>query len=374
MKTFRSHHRWVCVIVGGHLAALALCLLQVPVPAAAGTYSFLDFPGALGTRCQDISGSNIVGTYYDSIVGSHGFLYDGSTYTTIDPSGGTYTVPTSVSGNRVAGSYRDSIGRYHGFLYDGADQTYTTLDIGTAGTWANSISGSNVVGQYRDAAGVYHGFLYNGSTYTTLDPGGSTGTNATSVSGSNVVGYYTKSSRNYGFLYNGSTYTTLDYPGALSMGPTAVSGGNVVGTTYNSWSSTFSFLYDGSRYWEIGDPAAPELEGTYAVDVYGTTVVGHTTIGSYTHSIYPQAFVWDKGGPYPFTILSVPNSGRDTYANAIYGNVVVGDFYDTTTGTGRGFIYTIPEPSTLALLCVAAGLGLSRFMAYRRRHARPQQP
>jgi hypothetical protein len=357
MTKFRSRCRWVPVPAAAIAAALVFSIVQPPPPAGAGTYTTFDFPGSSATLISDISGSSIIGTYSASGKG-HGYLYDGSTYTTLDVTGATSTYFVSVYGNRVVGSYADSAGRSHGFLYDGAGQTYTTLDVGTTGTWVNSISGSNVVGQYRDAAGTYHGFLYNGSTYTTLDPVGSTYTMVTGVSGSNVVGYYQKAigpiGHTHGFLYNGSTYITLDYPGAYSTGADAVYGSTVVGSAWDE-GPNYGFLYHYGSYSQF---ALPGFDiSTVPCDMYGDVVVGkyHIYPGGYRHG-----FVYDaRIGT--FTMLDVPGAdpNRDTYPSAIWDEVAVGDYYDTTTHTTRGFIYTIPEPSAIVLL----GIGVAGLMA-----------
>jgi hypothetical protein len=370
MTRFRLRLPHVSVATTAIAATLAFYSVQPPTPVAAGTYTTFDL--TLG-GINDLYGSATVSSRWDSAAGGvRSYLYDiydTSAYTTIHATGSTSTYAQSLFGKRVAGYYRDAAGKSHGFLYESG--SYTTLDVGTSGTWATSVSADRVVGYYKGSgSNQYHGFVYDGSTYTMLDPVGSTSSQASSISGNNIVGSYRDTAgRNYGYLYNGSTYTTLNYPGEGTWSwAVAVSGGNVAGQAFDVYGPMYSFLYDGSHYWQIGDSSGGEADlGTRATDVYGSTVVGYYNVGL----PYDRAFVWDSG---TMTFLNVPGSGGNTHANAIWGNVVVGDYYDTTTHTTRGFIYTIPEPSTLALLCVAAALSLSRFMAYRRRHARPQQP
>ena len=51
--------------------------------ARASDWTILDYPGAKFTEAYDISGSNVVGWYMDSL-GIHGFIYDGTSWTTLD--------------------------------------------------------------------------------------------------------------------------------------------------------------------------------------------------------------------------------------------------------------------------------------------------
>ena len=94
------------------LSALLLC----GAGQAKAGYVTLDPPGSTITLVYGVSGGNVVGSYYDSVGMSHGFLYDGSGFTTLDPPGSNYTVAQGVSGANVVGDYLDSAG-FHGFLY-----------------------------------------------------------------------------------------------------------------------------------------------------------------------------------------------------------------------------------------------------------------
>ena len=198
------------------------------------------FSSARNTKALGISGANIVGFYNNNrTLADYGFLYNGSTYTTLsEPLGTNGTDADGVSGSEVVGRYYDSLWNCHGFLYDINSSTYTTLDdpLAATGTVANGVDGGNIVGGYSDSSWNCHGFLYNisTSTYTTLDdPLGTDGTLPRGVSGDNIVGTYVDPSGNvHGFLYNisSSTYTTLDDPlGTDGTLPCGVSGSNIVG-------------------------------------------------------------------------------------------------------------------------------------------------
>jgi len=121
--------------------------------ARAGTWTTLDYPGASNTTVNGISGSSIVGGYYDSSGNGHGFLYNGTTWTTLDYPGAFATEAYGINISRIVGLHG------LGFLYDGT--TWTTLDYpGASNTYANGISGSKIVGSYEDTNFRLHGFFF----------------------------------------------------------------------------------------------------------------------------------------------------------------------------------------------------------------------
>ncbi len=278
-------------------SAFALVLLGVG-RAEAISYTTIDDPfGVKGTFATGVSGSTIVGYYYDADKLVHGFKYDGSTYTTLDDpaitstSDYTGTYIRGISGDTLVGFGKGYTGIHdphdHGFIYDGS--TYTPVTVSEPGygneyTYATGISGDRVVGYYTPGPPepAYQGFLYDGSTYTDIsDPlaatlGGQSGTFAEGIWGDKIVGGYYDAQGEHGFVYDGSTYTTLDDP-LVSPGGTAaygISGDNIVGAYYGGTSLIHGFFFDGTTYTTILDPNSYEF-GTYAVGVDGTTVVGY---------------------------------------------------------------------------------------------------
>ena len=303
--------KWFCLLVSVLAIGLWVSL------ADAGTFSFttIDDPlaGAGGTQVNGISGSTIVGRYYDSSDTDNGFTYDGSTFTTVDHPAGVYgTKLYGVSGNIAVGYYFDASYDFQSFLYDGSAYTPFTPP-GAISTRVFGISGNNIVGDFS-TPNNFHNFLYDGATYTYLnDPLAKYGTIGFGVSDSKVVGYYVDSTSQYrGFVYDiaNRTYSPLDDPLAGTWGtqPTGISGNDIVGYYVDSSGGGHGFLYDGLDYTTFDIPGAAS-----------TTLTG------------------------------------------ISGNNIVGYYVDPGTGTSHGFIASIPEPSTFALLSV----GAIAFIGYR---------
>jgi hypothetical protein len=263
---------------------LVALVLGIASLSSAGTCTILDMPGASWTEAFGINGNNILGTYGDTSGKRHGFIYNGSSWITLDAPGATDTVAYSIDGSNIVGTYDG-----HGFLYDGS--IWTTIDPpDSCDTYIRGISGNKIVGYYRDSTWDWHGFLYDGSSWTILD-----GVQAYGVDGNNIVGV----SNTSGFLYDGSTWVTFSMPGS---------------------------------------------QITTAQDIYGDYIVGGYTNFSNGY-MYEHGFLLNGSN---WTILDVPGA-LDTRATGIDGNHIVGFYYygNPELPNASGFLYTIPEPSSL---------------------------
>lgn len=283
----------------------------------AGTWTTFDYPEARSTSIYAIDGSNIIG----QVNGNIGFIYNFSTRNgTILAPPWPYTLPygsgpNGIDGINIVGQYQWGYNN-QGFLYDSIAQTWTTLNlnlqVGIDEVYGGGISGKYVVGYLRqgglvtdgDGAGYYHGFIYDLTKQTCLKfdhpygAGGSGNTRLWAIDGSKIVGNF-DDGLGYGcFMYDLTTGTWTNLP--TSFQPFGISGDNIVGCVENK-----GFLYNiSTQKWNL-------------LDIPGTL----------------------------------------TRAWGIDGNNVVGEYYDDAGQ--HGFIYTIPEPCTLAFLGLG-GLLLSR--------------
>ncbi|MEN6383965.1 MAG: PEP-CTERM sorting domain-containing protein [Phycisphaerales bacterium] len=289
------------------------------------SYTTLDYPGAKCTYITGIDGDTIVGYYsnygsnYEGAIDPHGFVYDGQTWTTLDcprklASSLIYnTTIEGINNGKIVGNCR--VARPHprecGFIYDG--QTWTLLDFPGAGdTYIQGIDGSNIAGYYQDETGL-HGFVYNGTTWNTLlypwTNSGYVDTSVVGISGNNVAicdyGYYGTPDS---VIYNieNQTWSTIELPGAGFTGVMAIDGSNIVGGYGEGEGYEYYFLYDGTS-WTTFDFSFSHSSIVAITDMDGDNIVGHYS---------------GSGGVH-------------------------------------GFIATIPEPATLALL-VFGGLILRK--------------
>jgi hypothetical protein len=287
---------------GSAIALSIIAVLCINNLARAQTYMTLNDPSAQpdSTTASGVSGIDVVGYYNDTSTGHFdGFSYNGSTYTTMDYPAAIDTKANGISGSTIVGTYitgglpQNGGSQEYGFSYNGS--TYSTLAPPSAntndangGVVANAVFESNVVGTYYNSGGTYSGFLYNGSTYTTLNVPSSISTYAQGISGGNVVGYFYNGTFDQGFLYNGSTYTTLDYPSAEETFVGGIDGNNIVGSYQDASGYFHGFLYNGSTYTTLDYPN--NFYGTEATSISGNSIVGIYFTGLYGEPYSPSGF------------------------------------------------------------------------------------
>ncbi len=114
------------------------------------------------------------------------------------------------------------------------------------------------------------------------------------------------------FLYHDETWDTLAYPGAYATYLDAISGSTVLGHYLDAGQEPHDFIYDGHTW---------------------------TTLN------YPG-------------MINYPAGSVELGAKGISGTSIVGTFGDASGGT-HGFLLTIPETASLALL-TAGGLLIAR--------------
>jgi probable HAF family extracellular repeat protein len=141
-----------------------------------GSFTQLDDPlGVGGSSANQINDNGlIVGSYADASGVGHGFVYDHGTFTTLDFPGAIGTVLTGVNNSgAIVGGYTDALGVNHGFLYrKGTFKTIDPPDAGTSpgeGTIGLSISSNGVIaGPFTNDSGFF-GFLLSKGQYSSLN-------------------------------------------------------------------------------------------------------------------------------------------------------------------------------------------------------------
>jgi hypothetical protein len=261
------------------LSFAVLLIASTPVALLAqGTYTQIDYPGAMVTSCLGINkAGDITGFYEDSMDMYHGFLLSGGIYTTIDYPGAQYTTLYKINDvGQILGS-ADSFS----FLYSESSQTFTQIVYpGSDATYATSINNAGAIGGFFTVNDEFsQGFKLVGSTYRRLP----------AVSTANV------------YVWG----ITAD--------------GTLVG--YAQRHGVFDFSFDQGKYQQILPPNSPQV---YGVNRAGTALVG-------------PGYLYQSGA---FQVLQFPGGGI-TYAYDVdNAGEVVGLFLDSSDGQHafRGYL------------------------------------
>jgi len=176
---------------------------------------------------------------------------------------------------------------------------------------ARAISSTQQVGygSYLASGGDYHALLWNGSpdSYVDLNPSGFAGSEAAGISGTQQVGYgWVSATRRYehALLWNGSaaSYVDLNPSGFLSSFATGTSGTQQVG--YGSGPVTGDYehalLWNGSadNYVDLHQFLSSDFTSSEALGIAGNgNIVGY----AYDGLGYPHAILWQV--PEPATLL-----------------------------------------------------------------------
>ncbi len=186
-----------------------------------GAYTPLSDPLAVnGTQPFSMNPEgDIVGYYLDATCNEHGFLLHAGVYTRIDDPNAVYS-PTACTSNNsfgtiayginpqgeIVGYYYDSNGGGHGFLWRAG--TFTPIDdpsAGPFGTYPNSINAQgDITGGYLDSNNIVNGFIWSKGTLTPFrepdaGPGG-TSPYAITANGSILGAYEDTNSVSHGFM------------------------------------------------------------------------------------------------------------------------------------------------------------------------------
>jgi hypothetical protein len=128
-------------------------------------WTFFNSPFGNSSSAEGISGSKIVGTYFDTFDTqvmslSGGYIKENDNWTLLNVSGARETKPRDIDGNNIIGEFRmgDWNDGTRSFLFDGIDWTYLDAPLAKS-TFAYGIDGNTIVGSYNDTSDVSHGFI-----------------------------------------------------------------------------------------------------------------------------------------------------------------------------------------------------------------------
>jgi uncharacterized membrane protein len=215
----------------------------------AGTVTSINV-GAAGTNAFGINDrGDIVGTYcnpegcpptaYRADIGNHGFLLREGTFTAIDFPGAVVTHAFKINAaGEIVGRYRSADGNWHAFVL--SDREFTSIDVpGAIQTAAfpppvGINAAGDVVGSYcaappcpirvSDSFANVHGFLERrkdrdeGGRFTTIDFPGASGSAAYSINArGDIVGAYVDASHRVHAFLRSSGHTPVPVTGTFNL-------------------------------------------------------------------------------------------------------------------------------------------------------------
>jgi probable HAF family extracellular repeat protein len=275
---------------------LFVALTFAPLALAQGSYTVIDYPGALQTQTWGVnSAGDISGLYEDTNFKLHGFLLNHGKYITIDYPGGQFTYCYGL--NDVGQLVGISDGG--GFLYDVRSQTFTQVSYpGAASTDAVSVNNAGTVVGYFYYAGnpQAQGFQFDGSAYELIEPPGALYTLVYGVTGAGeLVGYAGHDLTTFNnFSFDGTSFKSVRIPHARNAYLLGISnsGKAFVGFEGGSAGGTGAFFLQNNamRVLQIG----PTL---YTVAT-GVNDLGKV-VGAYSDASYNiHGFLWTpSAGP-----------------------------------------------------------------------------
>ena len=257
-----------------------LCLMVVLLAGVAfgqGTYTQIDFPGALSTEVLGInSAGNVTGSYQDSLGTWHAFLLSGGSFTTIDAPNTTSTFGFGLNDSgKIVGTTYDGLG----FIYDIATQQFQKVRFpGSTFNVPTCINNSGTIAGYFKHFGSYVEFQVSGLSYSRIVPPGATTTLPSGITASGTVvgsANIDHASTNINFSLSQNQFTPIRIPGVSHPGINGINnlGDAIVGSYQPSLGTSAGFLWTNNTLQTLQFPGALESAATAVND--GMEVVGY---------------------------------------------------------------------------------------------------
>jgi VCBS repeat-containing protein/probable HAF family extracellular repeat protein len=313
--------------------------------------------GAISSTVQSINNlGHAVGSFTDEL-GTHGFLYDGTTFTNLTDPGGNALFPTGVNdADVVVGSTNGK-----GYIFDGTNYVEHQYGLRTT-SFAEINNNDLVVGSYAQPwtsySSVAVGLTYqNGSSFPFNHPDNVTGRGNWLVDASDtglLVGNYYPSfyGSSRGFVYDGLNYTDILVPGAPWTNAAGVNNqGHVVGMQIrDNGADRFGFIYNGSTYEPFRYPGSAGW--TALTDINDAGVI--TGYGAGKGFIARPASATDKHTVFAGRVASLLGNDTDIDSDdslALVLDTVTSQFGATVSIHADGrFDYDPTESATLQAL------------------------
>jgi uncharacterized membrane protein len=127
-----------------------------------GTYTQIDYPGAIATACNAVNSKGDIVGIYSSATQFKGFLYSNGVFTTIDPAPSLYSGAQGINDlEEIVGSFIDSSNKTHGFIYKAG--TFTTFDA--PGSLGTQLFGVNHAGKVVGTETILKGLVTVGRSF-----------------------------------------------------------------------------------------------------------------------------------------------------------------------------------------------------------------
>jgi hypothetical protein len=257
--------------------------------AQGGTYTTLNYPGAIYTWAAGINNAGeIVGYYQNNATQIDGFLLSNGTYTNISYPGAADTTLTGIndSGQITGYTFNPSVG----FLYDSQTQSFTKMSYAGQPTYPFGINDAGTVTGYATVQGgaSYSSFVESKSGEAhRIQPPGATATQTFGISNSGIIVGASNSATYLNFAFQDGKYQPLQFPWTYA----GLNGISEDGTKTAGWwekksgSAPHGFVQSNKTYIVLVPPGAMFSEATGVND--NSNVVGYFEDSSGWHG-----FIW----------------------------------------------------------------------------------
>jgi probable HAF family extracellular repeat protein len=356
-----------------HIRSVALaCALAVTgrVAAQVGSYTITDI-GNLGGTLTHAWGLNNAGQATGNATNASGtsqaFRFGPGGIVAAPSLGGSSSIGHGINAAGVIAGGSDI--PFGGYRHAFTSASGVTTDLGTLVGGNNSEayainSAGQVTGTASDPTGS-EAFVYQNGVMTGIGRLGGNQAVGTGINGTGVVaGYstYSLSPYNHPFVYQGGTMTDLGTLGGTSGVAYGINdAGKIVGSAARSDGRSDAFVWANGTMTDLGELGGTLGSGAFGINSLDQIVGATSTVAAPTQR---RAMLYQNGVMTDLNTLLPAGSGWTLIqADAINDAGQIIAFGSSPTGTSGAVLLTpVPEPSTLALVGLAAAtLAARRF-------------